>query len=249
MEGLAQNRPEPRRAPWPKPERKEAALGLAESKLSLESITPEVCAAFRTKGYDTVYCEPAGIGYHNPVFKENLVYAEGGSDSNQWRVADREPAYLYPAMQNDSDLGRALRNIHEKLEFNISRRSFKTFVPEPEDLQVVQRAIGADTLCLSRVHGIKYSEGRKAGAIALSVALLLTAAAVGATPTGVDPRGPSDFTELAITCVSLASGTVFWQSAILRAVDPIYPDSAVVPALLQRFPDKGRPFEPELKKD
>ena len=227
------------RVDWPRMAGKEALLGLAESKQALETITPAICSALKAKGYDVVLCEPAGIAYYNPSYKENwVVEREGGG--REWQLKDKEPAYLYPALQKDSQLSQALRNIHEKMELDLSKRQWARFVPEKDDLQVVMKATGADTICLSRIHGGKFSTARKAGALATTVALAMV---------GVSGPLVSDWTELSLSCASLVTGEVLWQYARTVSVDPVVPGDALVPPALEYFPDKDKPLDAKYKKE
>ena len=227
------------RVEWPGMAGKEAVLGFAESKKALETVTPAICSAFKAKAYEVVLCEPAGIAYYNPSYKENRVAEEGGG-GKEWQLKDKEPAYLYPALQKDPQLSQALRNIHEKMELDLSKRQWGRFVPEKDDLQVVMKATGADTICLSRIHGRKFSAARKAAAVATTVLLAVT---------GVAGPMVNDRTELSVSCASLVTGEVLWQYAHNASVDPVVPGDALVPAALQYFPDKDKPLDAKYKRE
>jgi len=227
------------RVDWPGMAGNEAVLGFAESKKALETITPAICSAFKAKAYDVVLCEPAGIAYYNPSYKENRVSEEGGG-GKEWQLKDKEPAYLYPALQKDPQLSQALRNIHEKMELDLGKRQWSRFVPEKDDLQVVMKATGADTICLSRIHGRKFSAARKAAAVATTVLLAMVGAA-----------GPmvNDWMELSLICATPVTGEVLWQYALTMSVDPVAPGDALVPAALQYFPGRDKPLDAKYKRE
>jgi hypothetical protein len=228
------------RISWPRMGRgNEAGLGFAESKQVVERITPDLCKALNQKGYETVYCAPVGIGFYNPALKENLVFEKDGG-GKEWNLKDNEPAYLYPAAQNDPKLNQALRNINEKMELDIGKRQWGAFVPEKDDLRVVAQATGADTVCITRVYGRKYSQGRKAGAMAMTVA----AAMFGVINTNM----PTETTEIALSCTSAASGEVIWQYAKQMSADPVEGGGAtVIPAVLEHFPDRSKPLDAKYR--
>ncbi len=232
------------RVEWPGLGKKEAVLGFAESKNALENITPALCRVFKRKGYDVAMCEPAGIAYYNPSYKENRVVEEG-KEGREWQLKDREPAYLYPALQKDLQLSQALRNIHEKMEMDLSKKQLESFVPDKDDLQIVMKATGADTVCLSRVQGAKFSVGRKAAAAAVVVVAIAARA-----PNGVGWL--PDQTTLSLVCASLTTGEVLWQYTYKKApADPVdLGDTlSLIADALQDFPDRDKPLNAKYRKE
>jgi hypothetical protein len=142
---------------------KEGVLGLTENKEALAILTPKLGDILVIKGYEVVFSEPVGIGYYNPSYKENWVMetnGDRGERSKKWQVLDKSPAFEYPAVQNNQDFRRAVRNIFEQIELAIYRRELNTFAPSRKDLEVIRQITGTIrfVLCESLAGSIQEPE-------------------------------------------------------------------------------------------
>jgi hypothetical protein len=226
------------RVEWPRMAG-EPVLGLAESKQALETLAPVLRESLVNRGYQIVFSEPTGIGYYNPSYKRNWVaenYAEKGDECKKWQVVDRRPAFEYPAVQNNQEFCTAAQNIFEQIELAISRRQLNSFTPSKNDLEVIRQATGADTVCLYRVYGQKFTTRRK-------VTTALIAAAAGTTST------VKDTIVSFLLFVNASSGEVLWQHGLFfLGKDPANPEEMVVIEPLRYFPKINETMDPKCKK-
>jgi len=226
------------RVEWPRMAG-EPVLGLAESKQALEMLTPVLRESLVNRGYEIVFSEPMGIGYYNPSYKGNWVaenYAEKGDECKKWQVSDHRPAFEYPVVQNNNEFYAAVQNIFEQIEVAIYRRQLNTFTLSKNDLEVIRQATGADTVCLYRVYGQKFTTGRK-------FAMALIAAAAGTTST------VKDTVVSFLLFVNASSGEVLWQHGLFfLGKDPANPEETVVIEPLRYFPRINETMEAKCKK-
>jgi hypothetical protein len=160
-------------------------------------------------------------------------YTEKGEECKKWHVVDKKPAFEYPVVQNNPEFSAAVRNIFEQIELAICLRQLTTFTPTKNDLEVIRQATGADTVCLCRVYGQKYSTRRKLGTA-------LLAAAAGTTST------VNDTVESFLVFVDLSSGEVLWQHGLyFIGSDPVNPGEMVVNEPLRYFPKINETMEPK----
>lgn len=227
------------RVEWPRWVGKEPVLGLTENKQALEMLTPKLRESLINRGYEVVFSEPAGIGYYHPFYKENWVYenyVEKKEECKKWQVVDHRPAFEYPSVQNNQEFCAAVRNIFEQIELAIHERQLKTLTLSTNDLQVIRQVTGADTVCLCRVYGQKFTTGRK-------VATAFIAAALGTTST------VNDTVESFLLFVNASSGETLWQHGkYFIGRDPANPGEMVVNEPLRHFPKINETMEPKCKK-
>jgi hypothetical protein len=214
------------RVEWPRIVGK-PVLGLTETKRALEMFAPKMKEILVNRGYEVVFSEPAGIGYYNPSYKDNWVYenyGEKGEESKKWQLVGKRPAFEYPIVQNNQEFRAAVQNIFEQIELALHQGDLKAFTLSKNDLEVIRQATGADTVCLFRVSGWKFTTSRK-------VATALLAAAAGTTST------VKDRVESFLLFVKASSGEVLWQhGAYFIGEDPANPGEMVVNESLRYFP-------------
>jgi hypothetical protein len=230
------------RVEWPRydfirgPTGKEPVLGLTESKQALAILTPKLRDILVDKGYEVVFSEPMGIGYYSPRYKENLVietYGEKGKQFKKGQITDNSPAFEYPVVQNDQRFGRSVRNLFEHIELAGYRRDLETFTLPKNDLEVIREVTGADTVCLYRVYGQKFSTSRKVATTFLSLS------------------GPvKDIVVSFWFFVDASSGEVLWQHGRgFIGKDPTNPEEmgAAIDSL-KYLPKISKTMDPRCKK-
>jgi hypothetical protein len=160
------------------------------------------------------------IGYYSPSYKENWVienYGEKDEQFKKWQVMDNSPAFEYPAVQNNQEFCKAVRNIFEQIELAIYRLDLNIFSPSKNDLEVIRQVTGADTICFNRVRGRRFSTRRKV-----------------ATAFDWD-RPAKDWDSYLLSFVNVSSGEVLWQGVSVGK-DPSVPEKTGVNELLRYFP-------------
>jgi hypothetical protein len=99
-----------------------------------------------------------------------------------------------------------------------------SFEPDKEDIEVIHQATGADTICLQRLYGKKYSTRRKIGKEFLQ---LLTYRKVTV----------EDSVELLMIFIDAKTGEVLWQTGeSSKEENPINPSEEFVEDVLRFFP-------------
>lgn len=222
------------RLEWPRIGGKEPVLGLPDTKIALEILVTKAKEVLSRKGYEIVFSEPVGVGYYNPLYKENWVYENYGEkreESKKWQITDKRPAYEYPAVQNNPEFAKTVQSLFEQIELAIYQRRLNTFVPSQNDLEVVRQVTGADTICFNRIYGQKFSTGRK-----------VTAALVA----GVTLQ---DTLESFFIFADARTGEVLWQNGTyLAGVDPVTFGTKYIPVIFNYFPERNRSIEAKCKK-
>jgi hypothetical protein len=151
-------------------------------------------------------------------------------NSKKWQIQGMEPAFEYPIVKNNPDLKKASKSIFEDFELSIYRRTINFYVPKKEDLKIIQNITNADTICVNRVFGLKYSNRRK-----IAAALL-----VGG--------GLSDTVESFFVCVNASTGEVLWQNGIYTLGDPTSPSETYIDNVLKLFPEINKPITAKCEK-
>lgn len=222
------------RLEWPRPMGKEPVLGLPDTKMALEILVPKAKEVLSGKRYEIVFSEPVGIGYYNPLYKENWVYENYGEkkeESRKWQITDKRPAYEYPIVQNNPEFAKAVQSLYEQVELAIYQRRMNTFVFSPNDLEVVRQVTGADVICFNRVFGQKFSIGRKVTAALVAGATL------------------QDTLESFFIFADARTGEILWQHGMyLAGVDPVSFGTKYIPVILNYFPERNKPVDAKCKK-
>lgn len=223
------------RVVWPRVYGKEPVLGLTENKQALTILTPKLREILVNKGYEVVFSEPVGIGYFSPYYKENWVIETEKGEEYKWQVVDYRPAFEYPVVQNNQEFCKAVRNIFEQIEAAIKYyHKLWTFTPFKDDLEVIRQVTGADTICLMRVSGDKFSTIRKTMRKVFGQ---------------YAPRG-NEWVHAFLFFVNTSSGEVLWQNHAFPRweQDPANPGEMVVNEPLKYFPKINQPMEGKCKK-
>ncbi|MEJ2622281.1 MAG: hypothetical protein P8163_19145, partial [Candidatus Thiodiazotropha sp.] len=174
---------------------KDPILSLSSSKLLLEDSLPRLKSAFKNKGYQVVYAEPAGIGYYWRGPDDYWVYdysaKKKGIGSDKWRMDSMRPVYEYPRIKKSKAIEKATRNEFERLNDYISMNRLSDYLPDYENVQTIAQQTQADTVCFARLWGERYSTARKVGDVALKVAVALLGG-------GMSGGGLKDFKEVCL---------------------------------------------------
>lgn len=255
------------RVEWPRTgEKKDPYVGLQESKLALSLLLRQADEELSAKGYEIVFCEPVGIAYHLPLYREQWVWDTGRptvdpepsdqdeeevreddsrSQETRWAIVDREPAFLYPIAHDNPEYEKAVREVFEAWNSSIALK--EPFTPDMSDegLDIIRETVGGDTICFNRVYGLKYTKARKAGAIAANLVMGVFSGLLGFY--GALPV-PNDTVESYFTCVDARTGEVLWQHGIHRAGNPVKPEDEFLTDVLKPFPNANLPVDPQYVK-
>lgn len=216
---------------WPRMGGKEPVLGLQISKTAMARILPETKKVLENKGYSVSFAEPVGIGYANPKRKENNVYKdyEKEGDTSLFQTQNGDPAFVYDVFIDKPEVATAAKNLFEAMEKSVGVGPVSRIEANADDLKLVQSVTGGDTLCLTRIGGARFSSGRVAGALLLSV--LLGGGGV-----------PQDSWSMHIACLNPNDGDVLWQHGRFTLGDPISPNLGHVSRTLEYFPKARQPL-------
>jgi hypothetical protein len=237
------------------------SLGLEASKETLGLGLPVIKEELKTLGYDVSYVQSVAVGFKNTFDKDQWVYPSAGEpkveldhqtpattpstntttvDTNSfgdaYQIKDGKPAYVYPKFALGTALGDAARNVFESYDAAADKLSFT--VPA-ENLALLRTETTADTLCLARIGGQRYTAGRKAGAIAMNALTIWF---------GVVVLPPSDSSFVKLVCFDMAQGAHLW-SGVGALGDPEKPVGDLLKHGLGTFPRKGETLSPQCKAD
>jgi len=223
---------------WPRMGRGGAVLGVADSKKAVEEHLAMTKQILSNKGYEVVFAESVGIGYHCNQWW--LMPEEYGKDETcqLTPIPDAKPQFIFPKFQENEDFSRATHNLIRQVEAAIVQKRLYSFVPDHDDIEVIRQFTEADTICLNRIYGVKYSTGRKVGAFAMGV----VAAMFGAYGQG----HLSDMVDSFYIFIDARTGDVLWERGIYVAGDPVEPNQEFVAGVLKFFPAKNEPFNQEV---
>ncbi len=194
---------------------KTSALSLTESKLLVEDSIPKLKQAFEAKGYEVVFAEPAGVGFYWYGPGEYWVYnydAKTG-EPDKWLVTRQDAVFEYPVVLGNASLHTAVTAEFDGIYDAYSVGRLLAYEPQPKNLAAIAAVTKADTVCFARLWGDRYSAGRKAGDMALSLAAALFG--VVRTNTLREER------TVHILCGDAGSGKIVWQQAHAENGDPL----------------------------
>lgn len=222
------------------------SLGLEASKQTLPLALPLVKQELSALGYDVNYVEQVGVGFKNPLEKERWVYPAGEPKKGEpvdpesfgeaYQITDGKPAYVYAKFAAGSTLGDATLNIYDSYDALSDKAAFS--LPE-SSLALLRTETNADTLCLARVNGQRFTAGRKAGAIAMNALTIWF---------GVVVIPPQDSAGINLVCFDLANGAYLWQGGSALG-DPENPVAVSLKLALGTFPRKGETLSPQCEID
>ncbi len=169
----------------------EYGIELLWSKQPLEIMTPDICDLFKKKGYEVVFCEVAGVGFRGRNASDRWVYEDDAQGNIIRKHIQFDVLYEYPIMKTRADLQAAIKNVFQEFEESIYRNQDRLFMPAQSDMRTIGRVVGADTVCLSRITGLRHSRGL--------LALLPI------------QEQKKDTVAPYIVCVAASNGEVLWQ--------------------------------------
>lgn len=216
----------------------EGPVCVAQSKECLSILLTQTKEALGQKGYNIVFCEPAGIGYYDPALRENWVCEDVEHSDKRWQPKAGEPGYEYPIVEKDPAFRQAVRNIFERINVAVQARTLSSYKPAPSDIAVLQKTTGADTILLERVYGREFTAGRHIGGFMLGVA----AAAFGAYGANTEPH---ESVESFLICVEASTGEVLWQHGLFANRPPRKPEASFMKEVLEPFPNINEPVNPK----
>lgn len=237
------------------------SLGLEASKETLSLALPLVKQELSGLGYDVIYAQSVAVGTKNPLDKERWVYPASGEpkgeigsptaasassssapayDSNSfgdpYQITDGKPAYVYPKFAAGTKLGDASLSIFESYDNAVDKSGFT--IPE-SSLAVLRSETAADTLCLARVNGERFTAARKAGAVAMNALTIWF---------GVVVIPPTDAARVGLACFDAANGGLLW-TGLGHIGDPEKPVADFLKLALGTFPRKGETLAPQCEVD
>ncbi|MEW8205352.1 MAG: hypothetical protein AB2746_04440 [Candidatus Thiodiazotropha taylori] len=194
---------------------KDAALSLSSSKLLLEDALPKLKSAFESKGYEVVHADPAGVGYYWRGPDDYWVYDFDAKDTgnDKWRVESTAPVFEYPGIRSNAKVSAAVREEFERLNDYISMNRLLVYFPELQNVSTIAKTTGADTVCVARIWGKRYSAGRIAGDVALKVLVVM----LGGAPTG----GLQEEKTMNLVCSNVKTRQLVWHNTHTSFEDPI----------------------------
>lgn len=220
---------------WPRMGKGGQVLGLLDSKEALEQHLEKGEQILSKKGYEIVAAKSVGIGYcSNNWWLMPEKY--GVDDSCQLeKIESSKPVFVYPEFQNDDKSTKAIHALFEQLGQAIIGKRLDSFAPSKEDIIIIQQNTMADTICLNRVYGLKYSSRRKAGAFALGVVAAMFGAYGG--------TNISDMVESYFVFIDATTGNILWQHGLYFQGNPTEPSAKSIGNVLKFFPARGEPFD------
>jgi hypothetical protein len=208
---------------WPRMGRGGSALVLPDCIQATENALVQTKKVLAKKGYEVVCADPVGVGFYS----ENMWLVE---DLDDWKeekftkIKDLRPIFVYPQFQHDQEFDKSVLNVIGQLNLAIKENRVGGFEPNKKDIEVIHQATGADTICLQRLYGIKYSTRRKIGKEFLQ---LFTYRKITV----------EDSVELLMIFVDARTGEVLWQSSkSTKDENPINPSE---PARMETLGQKG----------
>ena len=223
------------RVVWPRMGNNEPGTDLEASKEVLVKLANEARSRFEAKGYQVALSEAAGVGYKNPLFKNNVVYPDykNKGDEEKYTAPDQSPIYVFPEIENNADLGGAVKQLFETMETNISNRTLDTMEYPLDDVKAIGTLTNSDAVCLVRGYGIKYSAARAAGAVALAL--------LGSY---VDT---SDKLDILVSCADTKNGKVLYQRGFFIVKTPEEIESKDIDSAMLYFPSANETIPASCK--
>jgi len=221
---------------WPRMGKGGLCLGVSDSKKSLTALLSQTEQVLSNKGYEVVFAEPVGIGYNSHKWwlipEEEGEYKEGPLEL----IEDSKPVFVYPRFQDNQEFSKAVHTLIEELELALKQKQLNTFDPPKKAIEVIRQTTAADTICLNRIYGKKFSGARKTGAVALGV----LGAMFGVYGAGSTVR---DMIDCYFIFIDTKTGEVLWQYGIYASENPINPSKTFVKNVLKHFPKINTPFD------
>ncbi|UCG21039.1 MAG: hypothetical protein JSU80_00080 [Deltaproteobacteria bacterium] len=208
---------------WPRMGRGGSVLVLPDCIQATENVLAQTKKVLAKKGYEIVCADPVGVGFYS----QNMWLVE---DLDDWKeekftkIKDIRPIFVYPQFQHDQEFDKSVLNVIGQLNLAIKENRVGSFEPDKGDIEVIHQATGADTICLQRLYGKKYSTRRKIGKEFLQ---LLTYRKVTV----------EDSVELLMIFIDARTGEVLWQAGeSSKEENPINPSEEFVEDVLRFFP-------------
>jgi hypothetical protein len=237
------------------------SLGLEASKETLSLALPLIKQELSILGYDVSYAQSVAVGVKNPADKERWVYPAAGEpkgklgdsvsasassssaatfDSNSfgepYQITDGKPAYVYPKFASGTTLGDATLSVFDAFDSATNKSAF--VIPE-DSLNLLRSETSADTLCMARITGERFTAARKAGALAMNALTIWF---------GVVVIPPTDVARVGLVCFESSTGTYLW-SGMGQLGDPEKPVANLLSFGLGTFPRKGETLSPQCEVD
>lgn len=187
------------------------------------------------RGYDVVAAEAVGAGFQT---KDWWLLPETVADDAQKeqlvRITSEKPLYICPEFNGDAPYQQAVVTLYDQMEQAFNQGKIDQFMPDPALVATIAETTGADTICLDRVSGAKYTKGRKVGTAILS-ALFTTGGS-----------GVSDAVGSYYVFIDARTGEVLWQHGHFIQGDPLAPKSDFMQYAFKYLPNAGQPFDSTL---
>jgi hypothetical protein len=211
---------------WPRMSRGGSVLVLPDCIQATENALVQTKQVLTKKGYEVVCADPVGVGFYS----QNMWLVEELDDWKEEKVTkirDIRPIFVYPQFQHDQEFDKSVLNVIGQLNLAIKENRVGSFLPDREDIEVIHQATGADTICLQRLYGRKYSTARK---IVTAIHDLFT----------YFPVADEDYVELLLIFIDAKTGEVLWQSGeSSKDENPINPSEEFVEDVLKLFPARN----------
>jgi len=236
---------------YPSPGRTEYLLALEDSKKASEALLAQTKDVFAKKGYEIVYSDPAGIGFHDPDMTGDWVVIENlDSADKKWQVKNGDLVYAYPLVQGNQEFKNAVQNVFDQVQIAVHANQIAALdlKEKTSDLHVISQVTGGDTICLNRIYGEKYSTGRKVGDAAARIGVgILTGVLTGGLLVVTPGSNTVEIVESSFTCVDATTGEVMWQHGVKTPGDPTDPSKSFIEGILEPFPSINTPMDKKYK--
>ena len=220
---------------WPRMGKGGSVLILPYCKKATENSLVATKQLLSKKGYEVVYAEPVSVGSNSKGWWLIEDPEAEGEESKLKHIPDRKPTFVYPKFQDDGAFSKSMLNIIEQLEWAVSKKHLNSFEPSKEDIEVIRQATNADTICLNRIYGVKYSARRKVGEFALGV----LAAMFGV----YGQSHSSDRVHSSFIFINAKTGEVLWQRVISTQENPLKSGEEFAENVLKFLPARNEPFD------
>lgn len=203
-------------------------IDLVWSRKALQAVNQRICDGLQEKGYTVTFCQTAGIGFRR-TGAASLWFYDVDESGQRTLKADQEHVPLAdPLLNEHAEIQGAVREVFAALEdASAGSGPSRPRLPQ-DDVLLLGKVLGADTLCVNRVYGEKRSKG---------------AARRSRGATG-QRSAQRSLIEPSLICVAAASGDVLWEYG--ATLDAVYAGSAGIAypdrplrTMLERFPAPG----------
>jgi hypothetical protein len=199
------------------------------SLAATEAFTQLTKEELTTMGYDVVMAETVGVGFQcrNWVVMPEKQANSEAKPENYRVVTNDNPLMICPKFQDEEPLSKAAVKVNDDFERIVLAGQSDQFEPDKNMVAAIGEATGADTICLVRVTGAKYTGGRK-----------FAAALLGGSA--------NDASAAYFSFIEAKTGTVLWQSFYFSFSDPTMPTANALAAAFKYLPHSGQPFDNTL---